>query len=121
MNILDKFEEAFNTFKTSGSAESSLFAYWKKFLSNMAPVLQDLTRPFRDDDWYLNLSSISRVVDLCFSFDRTNYKHWLRIYYEDFLALPKRFAKTYQSFLNGDFVVIHSSREGSAVPPLVQF
>ena len=31
MNILDKFEEAFNTFKTSGSAESSLFAYWNKF------------------------------------------------------------------------------------------
>ena len=26
MNILDKFEKAFNTFKTSGSAESSLFA-----------------------------------------------------------------------------------------------
>ena len=39
MNILDKFEEAFNTFKTSGSAESSLFAYWNNFLSNMAPVL----------------------------------------------------------------------------------
>ena len=66
MNILDKFEEAFNTFKTSGSAESSLFAYWKKILSNMAPVLQDLTRPFRDDDWYLNLSSISRVVVFAF-------------------------------------------------------
>ena len=46
MNILDKFEEAFNTFKTSGSAESSLFAYWNNFLSNMAPVLRDLTRSF---------------------------------------------------------------------------
>ena len=27
MNILEKFEEAFSTFKTSGSAESNLFAY----------------------------------------------------------------------------------------------
>ena len=116
MNILDKFKEAFNTFKTSGSAESSLFAYWNNFLSNMAPVLWDLTRSFRDADWYLHLSSISRAVDLCFSFDRINYKRWLRIYYEDFLALSKRFAKTYQSFLNGDFVVVHSSRKGSAVP-----
>ena len=33
MNIPDKFEEAFNTFKTSGSAESNLFAYWNNFLS----------------------------------------------------------------------------------------
>ena len=45
-NILDKFEEAFNTFNTSGSAESNLFAYWNNFLCNMAPVLRDLTRSF---------------------------------------------------------------------------
>ena len=116
MNIIDKFEEALNTFKTSGSAESSLFAYWNNFLSNMAPVLWDLTRSFRDADWYLHLSSISRAVDLCFSFDHINYKRWLHIYYENFLPLPKRFAKTYQSFLNGDFVVKHSSRKNNAVP-----
>ena len=64
MNILDKFEEAFNTFKTSGSAESNLFAYWNNFLSNMAPVLRDLTRSFRDADWYLHLLSVSRAIDL---------------------------------------------------------
>ena len=28
MNALDEFEEAFNTFKTGGSAENNLFAYW---------------------------------------------------------------------------------------------
>ena len=61
MNILDKFEEAFNTFKTSSFAESNLFAYWNNFLSNMAPVLRDLTRSFRDADWYLHLSSVSRA------------------------------------------------------------
>ena len=69
MNVLDEFEEAFNTFKTSGSAESNLFAYWNSFLSNMAPVLQDLTRSFRDADWYLHLSYVSRTIDLYFSFD----------------------------------------------------
>ena len=46
MNILDKFEEAFNTFKTSSSAESNLIAYWNNFLSNMTPVLRDLPRSF---------------------------------------------------------------------------
>ena len=79
MNILDKFEETFNTFKTSGSAESNLFAYWNNFVSNMAPALRDLTRSFRDADWYLHLSSFSRAIDLCFSFDRINYKRWLPI------------------------------------------
>ena len=39
-------EEAFNTFKTCGSAESNLFAYWNNFLSNMVPVLRGLTRSF---------------------------------------------------------------------------
>ena len=73
MNILGKFEEAFNTFKTSGSAESNLLAYWNNFLSNMAPVLRDLTRSFGDADWYLHLSNFSRAIDLCFSFDRINH------------------------------------------------
>ena len=61
MNILDKFEEAFNTFRTSGSAESNLFAHWNNFLTYMAPVLRGLTRSFRDADWYLHLSSVSRA------------------------------------------------------------
>ena len=72
MNILDRFQKAFNTFKTSGSAKSSLFAYWNNVLSNMAPVLRDLTRYFRDADWYLHLSSISRATNLYFSFDCIN-------------------------------------------------
>ena len=93
MNILDKFEEAVSTFKASDFAESNLFPYWNNFLSNMAPVLRDLTRPFRDADWYLHLSSVSRAIDLWFSFDCTSYKCWLPIYYEDCLELPKRFPK----------------------------
>ena len=61
MNILDKFEKAFNTFRASGSAESNLLAHWNNLLSNMAHVLRDLTRSFRDADWYLHLSSVSRA------------------------------------------------------------
>ena len=49
-------------------------------------------------------------------FDHISYKRWLPIYYEDCLALPKRFPKMYQSFLNRDFVVRHFSRKCSAVP-----
>ena len=71
----------------------------------MAPFLRDLTR-----------SSVSRVIDLCLSFDHINFKRCLPVYYEDCLALPKRFPEMYESFLNRDFVVRHSSRKGSAVP-----
>ena len=100
MNILDKFQEVFNTFKTSGSAESNLFAYWNNFLSNMAPVARDFTRSFGDADWYLHLLSVSRAIDLCFSFVCINYKRCLPIYFEDCLALLKCFPKMFESFLN---------------------
>ena len=35
---LDQFDSAFTAFKTRGSTESKLFAYWNNFLSNLAPV-----------------------------------------------------------------------------------
>ena len=116
MNVLDVLEEGFNTFKISGSAETNLFAHWNNVLSNMAPVLRHLTRSFRDANWYLHLLSVSRAIDLCFSFDCINCKRRLPIYYKDCLALTKYFPKIYESFINGDFVVRHSSRKGSAVP-----
>ena len=106
INILVKCEEAFNTFKISDSAKTTLFACWNNFL----------TRSFQDADWHLHLSSVNRAIDLCFFFDHNNYKCWLPIYYEDCLTLPKGFPKMYQSVLNGDFVVRHSSKKGSAVP-----
>ena len=93
-NVLDKFKEAFNRFKTSGSA------YWNNFLTKMVPILRNLTRSFRDTDWYLYLSSVSCAIVLCFSFDRINYKRLLPIYYEDCLALPKRFPEMYEFFQN---------------------
>ena len=113
---LDTFEVAFNEFKITGCKESDLFAYWNNFVSNIAPVLRDLTRSFREADWNLHLSSVTRAIELCFSFDRINYKRWLPLYYEDCLALPERFPDIYAAFKKGDFVVRHSLRKGSAVP-----
>ena len=79
-------------------------------------MLRDLTQSFRDADWDLHLSSVDRSIDLCFAFDRINYKRWLPLYYEDCISLPGRFPKMHRSFLQGDFVVKHTSRNGSAVP-----
>ena len=62
------------------------------------------------------MPAVYRSIPLCFAFDRINYKRWLPLYYEDCLALPKQFPEMYAAFVNGDFVVMHSLREGSAVP-----
>ena len=93
-----------------------MFAHWNNFISNIAPVQRDLTRTFRNADWNLHLSSVSRAIELCFSFDCVNYKRWLPLYYEDCLALPERFPDMHAAFMNGDFVLRHSLRKGSAVP-----
>ena len=123
MNIHDKFEEAFNTIKTRGSAESNIFECWNNFLSNKTPVLRDLTKSFRDADWYLQLSSVSRAIDLCFYFINCfylfcciNYNRWLPIHYGDCLALPVRFPEMSETFLNLDFAVRHVSRKNNAFP-----
>ena len=113
---LSTFDEEFHKFKQRGSIESKVFAYWNNFVTNLAPVLHDLTQSFRDADWDLHLSSVNRSIDLCFAFDRINYKRWLPLYYEDCTSLPDRFPKMHRSFLRGDFVVKHTSRNGSAVP-----
>ena len=113
---MEKFQEDFQKFQHRGSTESNLFAYWNNFITNLAPVLRDLTQSFRQADWHLHLSSVDRSIDLCFSFDRINYKRWLPIYYEDCVSLPLRFPKMNSSFMKGDFVVRHTTRRGSAVP-----
>ena len=51
-----------------------------------------------------------------FAVDRTNYKRWLLLYFEDCLSLPIKYPLTYESFLDGEFVVKFSKRSASAVP-----
>ena len=51
-----------------------------------------------------------------FAFDRTNYSHWVPLYYEDCVALEKNFPAIYASFSQGGFVVRHTLKCGSDVP-----
>ena len=51
-----------------------------------------------------------------FAFDRTNYSHWVSLYYEDCVALEKNFPAIYASFSQGGFVVRHTLKCGSGVP-----
>ena len=53
---------------------------------------------------------------MVFAFDRTNYKRWLPVYFEDCLSLESNFPKIYERFLDGGFVVTMSKRRCSGIP-----
>ena len=64
----------------------------------------------------MHLSAIHQALPLVFAFDRTNYKRWLLLYFEDCLSLPIKYPLIYESLLDGKFVVNLSKRSASAVP-----
>ena len=106
----------FETFQMNGTQSSSQFAFWNTFLNIIYPALRDLTRSHREGDWEMHLSAVQRALPLVFAFDRTNYKRWLPLYFEDSLALPAKFPLIHGDFLEGGFVAKLSKRKGSAVP-----
>ena len=61
-------------------------------------------------------SAVQRALPLSFAFDRTNYKRWLPLYFEDCLSLPERYPSTHENFLQGEFVVKLTKQKGTAVP-----
>ena len=103
-------------FRQEGRTKSNQFLYWDTFLKSIYPVLRDLTRSHREADWELHLSAVQRALPLVFAFDRTNYKRWLPLYYEDCLSLQSKYPLIYESFMQGGFVAKLTQRKGSAIP-----
>ena len=115
LNIVMKSSE-FEVFQTNGEKASNQFAFWNGFIKRIYPVLQDLTRSHREGNWPLHLSAVQCALLLSFAFDRTNWKRWLPLYFEDCLSLPERYPSIHENFLQGEFVVKLTKRKGSAVP-----
>ena len=111
------FFEDFDTFVQQGCAKSKSFFYWNQFISDIAPILRDLTRSYRESDWSLHLSAVFRAMKLCFAFDRMNYRRWLPLYYEDCLSLPTKFPEIHECFMSGGFTVRHTTKAGSCHGP----
>lgn len=103
-------------FKVNGEAESEQFLFWSIFIERIYPVLRDLTRSHREGDWQLHLSAVDRALPLVFAFDRTNYKRWLPLYYQDCLKLEQKYPLIHQNFLQGEFVAKLTKRKASAIP-----
>ena len=81
----------FNEFNENIKKKSEQFLFWHNFIIKVFPVLRDLTSSHREDDWKLHISAIQEALPLVFAFDRTNYKRWLPLYFEDCLSLPKKY------------------------------
>ena len=110
------FQDAYSKFKDDKGKESENFRYWTIFLDDLYPILRDLTQSHREGNWELHLSAVQRSLSLFFAFDRTNYRRWIPLYFEDCLNLNNDFPEIYESFLKGGFIVKQTSRNGSGLP-----
>ena len=80
----------FEVFQKNEEKASNQFTFCNRFIKRIYPVLRNLTRSHREENWTLHLSAVQRALPLLFAFDRTNYKRWLPLYFEDCLSLPER-------------------------------
>ena len=89
----------FDELNDNRKKKSEQFLFWHNFISKVFLVLRNLMCSHREGDWKLHLSAIQRTLPLVFAFDRTNYKRWLPLYFEDYLTLPKKYPSIHEFFL----------------------
>ena len=52
---------------------SQSFSYWNTYVSDLFPIIKDLTNSLRSGDWILCISAMERASTLFFFFGRMNY------------------------------------------------
>ena len=87
----------FDEFNENRKKKSEQYLFCHNFIRKVFPVLS-LKRSRREGDWKLYLSAIQRALPLVFAFDRTNYRRWLPLCFEDCLSLPKKYPSIHESF-----------------------
>ena len=110
------FIAGYTKYKEAGKLQSEQFKYWCLLLDEIVTILHGLTHSHHEGDWKLHISAVRRSLPLFFAFGRTNYSHWVPLYYEDCIALEKKFPRIYESFVESRFVVRQTAKCGSAVP-----
>ncbi|KAF3833313.1 hypothetical protein F7725_026978 [Dissostichus mawsoni] len=111
----DSIKAAFQDYLKERASLSQSFDYWKTYVSDLFPIIRDLTNSLRSGDWILYLSAIERATSLFFFFGRTNYCRWTPLFLQDCYQLKDKFPLLYDSYMNGGFVV-NTTKKGSGVP-----
>ncbi|KAK1899773.1 Bifunctional aspartokinase/homoserine dehydrogenase [Dissostichus eleginoides] len=111
----DSIQAAFQDYLKERASLSQSFDYWKTYVSDLFPIIRDLTNSLRSGDWILYLSAIERATSLFFFFGRTNYCRWTPLFLQDCYQLKDKFPLLYDSYMNGGFVV-NTTKKGSGVP-----
>ena len=90
-------------------------SYWSTYVSDLFPIIRDLTSSLRSGDWNLYLCAVERATSLFFFFGRTNYSRWTPLFLQDCYQLKEKFPLHYDSYMNGGFVM-NTTRKGSGMP-----
>ena len=108
-------QTAFQTYVKGRASLSHSFSYWNTYVSDLFPIIRDLTNSLRSGDWILYISAVERASTLFFFFGRTNYCRWTPLFLQDCYQLKEKFPLLYDSYMNGGFVV-NAAKRGSGVP-----
>jgi len=110
------FLNSYDKFISQGCIANNQFRFWNVFLNDIVSVLIDLNRSHREGNWELHVSAVRRALPLFFAFNRSNYRRWTPLYFEDCLSLETKYPDIFDCFLNGGFVVSQTKRRGSKLP-----
>lgn len=113
--VADGIQAAFDVYLSERASSSQSFNYWKTYITDLFPILRDLTNSLRSGYWHLYLSAIERATSLFFFFGRTNYCRWTPLFLQDCYQLKEKFPLLYDSYSKGGFVV-NTTKKGSGVP-----
>ncbi len=65
---VDTIETAFQDYLKERASLSQSFDYWKPYVSDLFPIVRDLTNSLRSGDWILYLSAMERETSRFFLF-----------------------------------------------------
>ena len=111
----DTLQTAFQMYYKETASVSQSFACWNTYVSDLFPILRDMTNSLRSGDWFLYISAVERATSLFFFFGRTNYCRWTPLFLQDCYQLKAKFPLLYDSYMDGGFVM-NTGKKGSGVP-----
>ncbi len=85
----DTIQAAFEVYLKDRALISESFKYWNTYVSDLFPILRDLTNYLRSGNWILYRSAVERATSLFFFFGRTKYSRWTSLFLQDCYQLEK--------------------------------